>query len=179
LKKLLTYIVLILFIYNLAGYYIVYKGWQKGIRQQIKYQIGHGLKLSEIEVLAFSKADLQTKTIILEWENDDEFRYNNYMYDVVSSKETNDSIVLLCINDHKEKKLLDQFEAYVNQQQDNSSSKHSKPFKILEDLIKDYCYPQKVVQNYREGKIINNPGIEVLITDTFIDVLSPPPKLIV
>jgi hypothetical protein len=179
LKKLLTYIVLILFTNNLAGYYIVYKGWQQGLRQQIKYQIIHGLKLSEIEVLKFSKTDLQSKIVILEWEKEDELRYNDYMYDVVSRKETNDSIVLLCINDHKEKKLIDQFEAYVNQQQDNSTSKHSKPLKILEDLNKEYFHPQKAVQNYRDGITIDNPGIEVFITDTFIDVLSPPPKLIV
>jgi hypothetical protein len=179
LKKLLTYIVLILFVYNLAGYYIVFKGWQNGIRQQIRYQIRHDLKLSEIEVLTFSKDDLQQNKIILEWEKDKEFCYNDNMYDVVSSKETADSITFICINDRREKQLIDQFQAYVNQQHDNTPSKRSNPFKTLENLVKDYCSDLPVVQNYRDGITINKPRIRVSLPDIFLDVLSPPPKAIV
>ena len=179
MKKLLSYIVLILFIYNLAGYYIVFKGWQNGIRKQIRYQIRNDIKLLEIEVLTFSKADLLQNKVILEWEKDKEFRFNDNMYDVVSRKETTDSITFVCINDRKEKKLIDQFQAHVNQQQDNAMSKRPNPFKILEKLVKDYCSDQTDLQNYRDGITIYKPQTIVSLPDTFLDVLSPPPKAIV
>lgn len=179
LKKLLAYIVLILFTYNLAGYYVVFKGWQKGIRSQIKEQIRHDSKLSDIEVLTFSKADLKQKRIALEWEKEDEFRFNGNMYDVVSRNESSDSITFTCINDRKEKKLIDQFQAFVNQQHNNVPSKHSNPFKILENLVKDYCTQQAILQNCKEGIIIYKPELNVYLPNTYIEVLSPPPRMFV
>jgi hypothetical protein len=173
LKKLTTYIVLILFTYNLAGYYVVFKGWQNTIRFQIRNQIRQESRLLKPEVLTFSKTDLIENKIDLEWEKDDEFCYNNSMYDVVSRTESTDSITFTCINDRREMKLIRQFQAYADQQHNHS---RSNPFKILENLVKDYCSNQQIAEYYRDGIPLNKPRIKVSLHHTFSDVISPPPK---
>jgi hypothetical protein len=179
LKKLLAYIVLILFIYNLAGYYIVFRGWQTGIRCQIKKQIRSDSKNAGYDVLKFSKSDLLQKKIILEWEKDDEFCFNENMYDVKSKIETTDSITFICFNDRKEKKLIDQLQTWVNQQHENTPSDRSNPFKIIDNLVKDYCHEHQFVLNIEDGISINKFAPDVLPYDTFIEVLSPPPRQII
>lgn len=176
MKKLTAYIVLILFIYNLIGYYIVFKGWQTGIRYEIKAQIRHNSKSATYQTFKFSKADLSQKKIVLEWEKDDEFCFEQNMYDVKSRKETADSITFICINDRKEKKLIDQLQAYVNQQHNNTQSKRSNPFKIFDNLVKDYCAAQLVIKNIDKGITFNKPSSSPHFYSAFLEVLSPPPK---
>ena len=72
--------------------------WRKQIRRELKTEIfaNHLIKLT------FSKKDLKSKNKVIYFVEEDEFRYNNIMYDIVSIEETADSIKYTCYQDIKE-----------------------------------------------------------------------------
>lgn len=72
--------------------------WRKQIRRELKSEI----KSRHLIKLTFSKKDLQEKNISLIFVKEDEFRYNNMMYDVVTIDQTADSVTYTCYQDIKE-----------------------------------------------------------------------------
>jgi hypothetical protein len=176
LKKLLSYIILVLFVYNLAGYYVVFKGWQTGIRYQIKKQLRSDFQKGSYDVLKFSKSDIALKKVILDWEKDDEFCYGNSMYDVKSIKETPDSIFYTCINDRREKQLIDRLQAHILQHHENIPSRLANPYKIIDDQVKDYFIEHSINLNVKESIALSRSDTDEAVLSIYIEILSPPPE---
>jgi len=72
--------------------------WKKQIRKELKSEV----KKNHLITLTFAKTDLKQKLIHLQFIKEDEFRFNNQMYDIVRTIETNDSISYVCYLDLKE-----------------------------------------------------------------------------
>lgn len=69
----------------------------------------------EVQTLVFNE-DAASK---IDWENDNEFRFNNEMYDVIETQQQGKDLLIRCIADIKENELL---EAYQNINTKNSGS---------------------------------------------------------
>ena len=72
------------------------------IQLVVLQEIQKGFAPEALIKLTFSKADSQSK---LKWKHGHEFEYLGEMYDIVSSKVSNDSIQYECFHDTKESKL--------------------------------------------------------------------------
>ena len=84
---------------------------------------------SSLEV--FVVEDLGNK---IEWEeNEKEFFLDGELYDVARIKKENGKTFLYCINDKKEKNLLDNLTKAVNKNHDNKRNRNIKP--ALPDLV--------------------------------------------
>lgn len=96
------------------------------------------------------------------------------MYDIVSVKETTDSIYINCINDKEEEKLIANYLDNENKSDSNNNQsiyKNLKPFSVfvLNEFKKNHeFYSIKILQNENGSDFYNS-----IITD----VLSPPPKV--
>jgi hypothetical protein len=75
-----------------------------------------------IELLVFNKEDISQGKINFTWIHSREFKYNGDMYDIVEKKETDEQLIVYCINDTKEKKLEEEFEKRV--QKNSKEDKH-------------------------------------------------------
>lgn len=60
----------------------------------------------------FNKNELQSGKIRIQWIEDDEFRYENKMYDVVKYESHGDSVYLYCIEDENESSLYSYYDKY-------------------------------------------------------------------
>ncbi len=76
--------------------------WQLKWKNQIRRELKSEVKKNHLITLAFSKTDLRKKSIHLQFIRNDEFRFNNQMYDIVHKTETKDSISYVCYLDLKE-----------------------------------------------------------------------------
>lgn len=74
--------------------------WQKKeVRKEVKKRINHGLKDDQLVKLTFFKSGVNK---LLKWTKKDEFDLNGQMYDIVRSREFNDSITYMCWEDDDE-----------------------------------------------------------------------------
>ena len=74
------------------------------------------------EVLIFNKEDIEKGKIDFKWIHSREFKYNGDMYDIVTRKETDELLIVVVINDTREKKLEEEFEKRVHK--NTTENKH-------------------------------------------------------
>lgn len=112
-----------------VGYYFVYTIQQHILKEEIKKEMLAHIPDSSLEV--FVQEDLGNK---IEWEEDEkEFFLDGALYDVARIKKEDGKTYLYCINDRKEKMLLDNLAKAINKNHDNKRNRNLKP--ALADLI--------------------------------------------
>ncbi|MGB9665310.1 MAG: hypothetical protein ACPL25_10405 [Ignavibacteria bacterium] len=178
LKKLLTYFVLFnFFLSNSIGVIIVYNQIKNYHKRTIYEQIRSNNFNQVIEILSFSKVDLQKKLIKLEFIEEHEFRFNGKLYDIISKWETEDSIFYKCINDIKEKELEEIFVSYIV----NNSHRQDLPLPIKQLLASIQ------MEYFLLNKFLNQPLLNFLyFSFTSVDnpfdlcliIPDPPPRFV-
>jgi hypothetical protein len=83
------------------------------VRSEMRVNMRKGLHAEDLTRFSFS----QKEAAALEWEDETEFRLNGKMYDVVSSESKNGQLLIVCIPDSREEKLLS---AYLSSQKKTS-----------------------------------------------------------
>lgn len=171
LIKISSIIFLGVFLFNLAGYLLVFKSFQYLIRREIKQQIKMSVPEDQLEKITFSKNEK-----ILWVKADKEFIYKENMYDVVRTEQTKDKIIFYCIHDFKETKLFAGIDNVVKSQM-NGNSKRTRQINILlKQIVKDYYSPsldnsfelgESVIQWFRQ-----NSNIKYI----YSEVKTPPPQ---
>jgi hypothetical protein len=162
LKRIISVILLFVFLYNIGGYYIWFKLEQINIKSEIQ-------NTSEVKTLTLITVSLHGKSDIIWTEENKEFIYHGEMFDVVKVKTDNNSKYYYCINDKKEKQLITDFikkdcsqkksENILQKVMDNKYQ--TKPFALI-------VYNQPIIINYCT---LNNN-----YTFNSSDIHSPPPK---
>ncbi|MBI5326289.1 MAG: hypothetical protein HZB41_13625 [Ignavibacteriae bacterium] len=147
-------------VFHICGFCFVFVLVQKSHRKYIKNIIRK--ELTQTEILKFSKYDLNSKKIHIVYVKEDEIRYNNSMYDIVSVKETTDSIYINCINDKEEEKLIANYLDNENKSDSNNNQsiyKNLKPFSVfvLNEFKKNHeFYSIKILQNENGSDFYNS-----------------------
>jgi len=173
LRKSTAILLLILFIYNIFGfyYYFIYK--QNSVRSEIKTQIKNNVPQNQLIVLKFTKE----QTTKLSFIKKNEFRLNGKMYDIVKTTIKNNIITYYCINDTQEEKLFENLNEQVSNNLNNILHKNTSKknhIKSIKDLfIKEYndLYNNRLISfkiNYLLSENINCRSISPLV---------PPPKI--
>jgi hypothetical protein len=124
LRKILSILILSVFIYNAIGFLAVHQALSAYYKYLGMKQVEKPSEKELIELLIFNKKDILSNRIDFRWIHSREFKYNGDMYDIVEKKETNDQLIVYCINDTKEKKLEEEFEKRVRK---NSSGDKNRP----------------------------------------------------
>jgi hypothetical protein len=94
-----------------AGYYFVMQSNQEDIREEMKARVLGTLKDSEMEVVSLSGNQDN-----ISWEETGkEFSLNGKMYDLVKKITREGNVLLYCINDGKEKQLIDRYNEITKQ----------------------------------------------------------------
>lgn len=173
MKKVIVYIIVIIFTFNLAGYYIGFIFLKYSIHYEVKKMILNNIDEKQITLIKLHKDDRKGPDFKMYEEN--EFRYKGSFYDIVRSKTINDTIYYYCINDKKESALFAKYEKYVNNNKDLTSSMRKKTKNILKYIIKDLFVkiPGKLVfSNSLKRQFVN---ICFFYTGYITGIQSPPP----
>ncbi len=125
-------------------------------------------------VFSFSLTE-QNRHQIPEWEDENEFRFQGKMYDVIGKKEVNGKLIVRCISDDKETELINKYEDLLDKQMGKGSKQRTAA------LIKLFTSPYTIPSTFLQTAIINPirkqfPRLEPGIVAACRDVLTPPPR---
>ncbi len=175
LRKLFSILFLIIFLYNIVGFYPVFL-----IRQDIHRY--HLLKSKEHmdqdkDIIVITVTSDEAKMLV--WTAPGEFRLNDNLYDVVKTQ-TNPggTIHYYCFTDLKEKNLFTMFEEDVEKQSDQSGRDQAGDQNPVKKLLKDYfpVMPSfSVIQDYH---CIRYGDYRSLYLSHIPDSPAPPPKAV-
>ena len=119
MKKIVAILFLAIIFINQLGYYFLHNIQQYQLKQEIKRAMLSAIPESALELIA--------ETDQLVWEEEGkEFHLNGEMYDVVKTKTHNGKTVYYCINDKKEKRLLDRLIKLVKANDDSRRGRSGK-----------------------------------------------------
>ena len=167
LKKLSLIVIVAVLAYSQVGYYFLIRYHQHEQKELIKEKLVRELKDEELEIITLN--DDQK----IYWEEDGkEFLLNGEMYDVVKIKSVNDVKTLYCINDKKEKALIEKYNLVTK----HNSSSDKKGKNTFDNSFNLFVYTDEV----------NAPGFllclqtfsfpNAVLPQAMIKQVSPPPK---
>jgi len=179
LKKLISILFLLLFLFNVGGYYLVF--W--ALRSQAKSNLLHRLDADQ-----YASEDIEVLTIPMNLpysiyqegnyeEAEGEFEHNGSYYNIVKQKIENDTLYLVCVRNHQHKKLVSRMNEYSNLMNNvPANTKHTQ--QLFGKLFKDYTSSKLASIVHHEGWNFTTRFGEftpaVLVRD--YPILSPPPK---
>jgi hypothetical protein len=112
----------------------------------------------------------------LDWEGNDEFKLNGEMYDVVEKRVENNNIIIRCISDKKETRLVKDYEKTNKDDFGNLPCSH-KSSQLLKLVCSLYVNPFSNNSFYYNKPLIKHrPVYYRIIPSISPDILIPPPK---
>ena len=167
LKKLFLITIIAVLAYSQVGYYFVMHYFQNEQKETVKAKIFQHLKDTDLETISPSNPNIY-------WEEDGkEFLLNGQMYDVVKTKIVNGREVLYCINDKKEKALIDNYNLITK----NNSSPDKKAKNSFDNSFNLFVDPNERENNFYPGPVaIAYCSFDSQLCEITSEQISPPPK---
>jgi hypothetical protein len=168
MRKPLSLLLTLIFLFNIGGYYLWFTVQQKKINEAVELQIRNGLKKEDLTLVIVPQNDENRVTWIKPAK---EFRLNGEMYDVVFSKTEGQSNYYYCIIDSKEKQLIANFHrAHGSKKENDKKNKNS--------LSDRYIPRQNSLTNNNFPVRINYQILTIAIASNILKIPSPPPKTV-
>jgi hypothetical protein len=150
---------------------------QQMVKNEVEEKRNEGFNKDVVKILTFAKKDIKN---ILRWEHDREFEFLGEMYDVISSKESKDSVSYTCYWDIEETKIKKQIAKLLFSDNENFPFQHEKEAKMIEYFKQFYTFQNVIMiadKLYQDIPLylLNNKEI-VFIKQLFNTVPHPPPK---
>ena len=126
--------------------------------------------------LILASADFEVRTL-LQWEGDNEFRYQGEMYDVIDKKVENGKLHIRCISDKKETSLVKNYRKMSRDDFDGSSKKRSSLLlKLFSSFytpavntnLENTSVPGKIDWVAYQSPLVSHPN----------EILTPPPQFL-
>ena len=181
MRKGLSLILLIVFLFNVGGYYVVFVGLHFQLDQQLTSRLDNDLYDVEETVELKIPMPLPYPIYSDGFERvDGKFEHKGEYFKLIKHKWEKDTLYVVCIRDHGTRELVSTMINYVQHTLGlvNSSTGH-KALNYLSKLIKDF-FPQQ------ETKIVHQNGFCVALVNgerpqsfpqPVIPVHAPPPRV--
>lgn len=133
MKAITSYLLLIVFLFNILGYVVVFKISQIQIKKEVKRELKSKIKRSELHLISVNQNDFDQ----INWvEEGKEFILNNKMYDIVKRETSGNTILIYCIDDKQEKALFANLEDHISRHISDNKSSSKREIKINDTPIK-------------------------------------------
>lgn len=180
MKRISTFVLLLLFLFNVVGYYGVYLG--------LRMQANHELK-QRLDAEAYEESETLTLKVPFtlpyqtDWQAfermDGDFEKNGKFYNLVKRKVERDTLIIVYIQDNKEASLFESLTEFVHATTDTPMSK--KAGKLIEVFTKDYLSNRSELEIASMGWSLDHTFSQ---PNYYLDgvtgkVDSPPPKAVI
>jgi hypothetical protein len=177
LLRIFSLLLLIIFLYNLGGYFVAFRALQYQVKKEIKTRLKQGVPDSELELITVS-ADPDKHPADFHKIDRHEVKYRGSMYDIVRTEHRGDSIYYHCIKDEDETRLFAGLDGHVKREISLQSASGKQSAKTLKNHIKDYLQPKQE----RPLPIYSNipfPGCsEFALKSAPLQHFTPPPEIV-
>jgi hypothetical protein len=178
LKRITSILLLLVFLFNVGGYYIVFWGLRVHADHTLAKRLDEGLYAGEETVELKIPVTLPYPLQPGGYERvDGKFEHNGEYYKLVKQKHAHDTLYVVCIRDNQEKKLVKTMHDYANMINEiPSSSKNAFHFfgKFLMDF--ESAPAGTFLRQHGWSKDISLTLRSCIIPDQSIAIPSPPPR---
>ncbi len=171
---------LVLFLFNVGGYYAMFFGFRLQANQEFIEQLNEDTYSSDGSVIIKIHSPLPYQTDWKDYERvNGEFEYNGEFYKLVKQKLERDTLYVVCVKDPKQKQLVDAMADFTKLTNDLPST--SKTTKLLSSFSKEYKSVSTLqLIEHEQGWCTStgffSPSFSLLQQET--PVFSPPPQVI-
>jgi hypothetical protein len=177
MKKILSILFLLVFVYNLAGFFIVFKCQQYSVKSDMKALLKKDIPDSKLDKIIIPDADINSGTSDFRYLDDNkEFFYNGKLYDIARSYDDGIKTVFYCINDMNEEQLYSKLEEHIQRNNDQNIPGKTQTASLLKGMIKDYFPQRPLIQFSNTGSEIFFHEQQQSLLKQFIPVFTPPPE---
>lgn len=134
MKKAWAIVVLFCLLFTLTGFRAIFRLRRAEIKAQVRRSIRNRKSNEGLTEFRFNLQDKEQLSRI-KWEDGNEFRFEDHLYDVVERKTEGDTLTLLCLPDSKEEELIKAYEKMSEEQRRPVNSSSFSLFKLLRSLF--------------------------------------------
>ena len=180
MKKGLAIILLLVFLFNVGGYYIVYWALQIQVDQQLSYRLDLNLYDPQQTISLKIPVALPYPIHPQEYQRvDGKFQHNGEYYKLIKHQLKNDTLYIVCIRDQQTKELVSTIKDYVKLTQGLPGTNTSnKALQFLSKLVKDFCSQKEISIDHQDGFSVSVafPEQPDIFIQPEIPIDSPPPR---
>ncbi len=177
MKKAFSILFLLVFLYNMAGFFVIFKVEQYSAKREMNAYINKNISLPEIEKVVISNAVINTGASGFRYLDDNkEFVFNGRLYDIAQSMNDGSNTVFYCINDKNEERLIAKFNEHLQRNNDQNVPGRNQTEKLVKGMVKE-ALPHNATGLFTltESKIVFNENHQSLVKQ-YIPLFTPPPK---
>lgn len=178
MKKATAIFLLLIFLFNVGGYFLALWALEFRASAELSSRINQALysedETIEIRIPITLPYPLQDR----DFERvDGKFEYHGEFYQLIKHKMEGDALVIVCIKNDEQKKVVETISEYVKITNDLPGAA-KKAFSLFGKLLKDYesassdliSHPAQIAKD----KLL--PESEMIFRNWFGETISPPPK---
>ncbi len=177
MRKLISFGLLFLFLWQIGGYLIEFQLESTRIRKEIKKLTKEAVPKNQLVYFQFTVKEIKGLT----WVKSHEFRKDGHFYDVVWKKDLGNGLIeFQCISDNQETQLFEKLDQYVSANLANSNP--DKPLKnwskfFFENYISNETLPKPIWKKSFSNKLTSNFMYKISISERHIFIETPPPNV--
>ncbi len=170
LRKVVVISLTVLIFVSQVGYFFLYMLWQYHAKEQMKEQLMAVMPDSSLEII---DADQNNSSII--WQEDGkEFLMGDQLYDVARISKKNGKILIYCLSDKNEERLLQDLSRAVKSGNDNNNEKGKHTIKFFLTYFVSANTEEALISNRAaQLKFVN---FCVSLRSSTLEVTLPPPR---
>lgn len=169
--------VLLLFLYNAAGYTVVFTALRHAVQKEVKAMLKRGVPESDLHVLVIPQSVERDPQSSFRRIHDGEFRYRGRMYDIVRKDIRGDTTVYYCINDIEEEQLFARLDDHVRSHLPNSAAAGNTSARSALKLVVRQAIPPVAVVSILPSSSVPPPAEPCAYPTTVdTDIPTPPPE---
>jgi hypothetical protein len=166
LKKLIAILLFACLCFALLGYHLVFNFQLAAVKSEMKAFLR--CQKDSKDVVQMSMGNEEAKQLY--WENENEFRYDGKMYDVIEKKIKGNQIVIRCIPDQKETIVLNEYQKNNNRNSSNTTIVQLITAQFVLPVYLSLKQPEKIIKK----DFIDHSSSLQNVAST---VLLPPPDV--
>lgn len=139
MKRIFALLFLLIFLFNVGGYYLVFWTLRFEANLNLTQQLDQN-RYNNAETFLFKLPVALPYGLNQEGYQrvSGSFEHNGKFYKLVKQKHENDTLYIVCIRDHEEQKIVDAFSDYVKLSNDLPASSQDDGLSLLSKLSKDF-----------------------------------------
>jgi len=139
MKKVLSISLLLIFLFQMTGYYFVFKIQQREIRKEFKRLLQTGIAEDKLVVIEFDKNRMPAKGEEIKFIENHEILYHNTFYDIVRKEALGSVTKYFCIADHDETILFARLNKVMKDEM-NKNNDRKKQNNSLKQLLNVFTF---------------------------------------
>lgn len=174
-KKLITYSLVILIMFNSAGFIVTFFQLKLLFREIAFKNIENYIPEEKTSNFVFLKSEFEQGTQFLEILDEKEFRYHNKMYDIIDLKYFGENVYVKCLSDENEDNLDKAFSDFLNLQ--TNSKANNSILKSIKNIINIGLPADCNIFTFETGNSISFQLIKNSLSNLHLEIPTPPPKI--